>query len=93
MAYVFEWDSAKATKNLKKHLVTFEEATSVFADPFAKITEDGVYSSHLELREIIVGESIKGRLLVVAFMERETCIRLISARLATKRERKQYEEA
>jgi uncharacterized DUF497 family protein len=87
----FEWDPAKAIANLAKHGVTFEEALTVFMDPTARIHADPDHSE-AERREIIVGHSIHQRLLLVSFAERGERVRLISARLATKRERRDYEE-
>ena len=87
----FGWDDLKADLNLKKHNVTFEEATSVFDDPLAKVTEDELHSNN-ELRETLVGYSLFSRLLVVAYTERNHVIRIISAREATKTERVDYEE-
>ncbi len=88
----FEWDRKKATANRAKHGVTFKEATSVFADPLAAIFDDESHSDD-ERREIIVGHSTAGRLLLVAFTERDgSVVRMISARRATPRERKDYEE-
>ena len=87
----FEWDPAKAIANLAKHGVTFEEALTVFMDPIARIHADPDHSE-AESREIIVGHSIHQRLLLVSFAERGERVRLISARLATKRERRDYEE-
>ena len=91
MSLEFEWDADKAASNRKKHGVTFEEAATVFADPLAAIFDDEVHSAD-ERREIIVGHSAKNRLLLVSFTERDTAVRIISAREATKRERKDYEE-
>jgi len=88
---VFEWDPAKAVANLAKHGVTFEEALTVFMDPMARIHRDPDHSG-AERREIIVGHSIHQRLLLVSFIERGEKVRLISARVATKRERRDYEE-
>lgn len=89
--YEFDWDLKKAKSNLLKHRVSFEEATTVFSDPLAKIFDDHRHSI-LENREIVIGRSLKGQLLVVAFVEKGKKIRLISARETTKRERKDYEE-
>lgn len=91
MSVDFEWDEDKAASNKKKHQISFEEAASVFADPLAAIFDDEAHSAD-EQREIIVGHSEKNRLLLVSFAERAGAIRIISARLATKRERKDYEE-
>jgi uncharacterized DUF497 family protein len=91
MSVEFEWDPDKAASNLKKHGVTFDEAATVFADPIAAIFDDEMHSDE-EQREIIIGHSAKGRLLLVCFTERFPAMRIISARRATKRERKDYEE-
>jgi uncharacterized DUF497 family protein len=91
MSLDFEWDEDKNASNEQKHGVTFEEATTVFADPLAAIFDDEVHSID-ERREIIVGHSVKDRLLLVCFTERGSAIRIISARRATKRERRDYEE-
>ncbi len=91
MSLEFEWDKDKASSNEKKHQVTFEEAATVFADPLAAIFDDVVHSEE-EQREIIIGHSADNRLLLVCFTERAGAIRIISARRATKREHKDYEE-
>jgi uncharacterized DUF497 family protein len=91
MGAAFEWDEAKAQSNLQKHGVSLDEATSVFANPLAAIFPDPDHSQD-ELREIIVGHSERNRLLVVSFTERGDAVRIISARAATARERKGYEE-
>jgi uncharacterized DUF497 family protein len=91
MSLQFEWDGTKARSNVKKHGVTFEEASSVFSDPLAAIFTDEQHSGE-ELREIIVGQSETGRLMLVCFTERGQGIRIISARQATKRERSDYEK-
>ena len=88
----FTWDPAKAASILRKHGVSFEEALMVFGDPLARIHDDPHHSER-EGREIIVGHSTRGRLLLVSFTERSGVIRLISARRATRHERKDYEEA
>lgn len=88
---VYEWDAAKAARNLKKHGLSFEEAATVFLDPMA-ITFPDPDHSDAEKREITVGHTMKERLVLVAHCERGKRIRLISARPATKAERKQYEE-
>jgi len=87
----FEWDEDKAAANLAKHDVPFEEVASVFADPVATIFDDEAHSID-EHREIIIGYSAAGRLLIVCFTERPPAVRIISARKATKRERKAHEE-
>ncbi|MCW5962168.1 MAG: BrnT family toxin [Pyrinomonadaceae bacterium] len=87
----FEWNEGKAKANLAKHEVAFDEAKTVFNDPLFVIFADPDHSSE-EKRFVILGESNKGKLLVVAFTERQTKIRLISARKATLTERKNYEQ-
>jgi uncharacterized protein len=92
MSVRFEWDDDKAESNLKKHRVGFEEASTIFGDPLAKIFFDEDHSA-TETREIIVGHSSAHRLLLVSFTERQrSVVRIISARVATPRERKAYEE-
>jgi uncharacterized DUF497 family protein len=92
MAYRFEWDADKAKANRVKHGVSFDEASSVFDDPLAKVFDDELHSDE-EHREIIVGHSIKRRLLLVCFTERPNeRIRIVSVRLPTALERKAYEE-
>jgi uncharacterized DUF497 family protein len=91
MAQQFEWDKPKADANLKKHRVSFDEALTVFADPLARVRDDPDHSM-LERREIIIGHSVRRRVLVVGFAERATKVRIISARRATAHERKNYEE-
>jgi uncharacterized DUF497 family protein len=91
MGYEFEWDSVKAASNLKDHKVSFDEASTVFADPLAMLMADPDHSEEEE-RYLLLGLSLKGRLLVVSFAERPPRTRLISARVATRRERRQYEE-
>ena len=88
----FEWDKEKADSNVTKHGVTFDEAGTVFGDPLAVIFDDDEHSQD-ELREIIIGHSVLERLLLVSFTERgDDVVRIVSARRATKRERKDYEE-
>ena len=91
MTQQFEWDKLKADGNLVKHGVPFEEALTVFADPLARIRDDPDHSI-VEWREIIVGHSVRRRILVVGFTERGTKVRIITARQATARERRNYEE-
>ena len=86
----FEWDRAKAEANLRKHRVSFDEAVTVFYDPLAATFDDPDHSVG-ERRLITVGLSSRGRLLVVAHVELGRSIRIISARLATARERKRHE--
>jgi len=92
MALKFEWDPEKAASNLTKHRVSFDEASTVFADPLAKLFYDADHSAE-ETREILVGHSILDRLLLVSFTERgRDVVRIISARVATRKERRAYEE-
>ena len=91
MGLAFEWDDNKDKKNRKKHGVSFEEASTVFADPLALTIPDPLHSEE-EDRFIAMGESHRRRLLVVVFTERGEKIRIISARVATQRERRDYEE-
>ena len=87
----FEWDCRKSRSNRAKHRVTFDEALTVFADPLAKIFDDIDHGSS-EAREIIIGRSAQHRLLLVSFVMRQDTIRIISARIATRTERQDYEE-
>jgi hypothetical protein len=87
----FEWDTSKAAANVKKHGVSFEEAQTVFGNPLAVIFNDEAHSAD-ERREIMIGHSQRNRLLLVAFTVRTNYIRLISARLATRQEREDYEQ-
>ncbi len=93
MSYRFTWDEDKAASNIVDQPgVTFDEASTVFDNSLARIFDDEIHSFD-ERREIIIGPSIKNRLLLVCFTERPTeIIRIISARLPTKKERKKYEE-
>ncbi len=91
MGYEFEWDADKAAANLRKHGVSFDEASTVFADPLSLLMPDPDHSSGEE-RFLVLGLSNQGRHLVVAFAERPPRTRLISARRAARRERRRYEE-
>lgn len=86
----FEWDPAKASENATKHRVDFTEAITVFGDPLEVTIPDPGHSV-AEQRFLSMGESSTGRLLVVAYTEREGRIRVINAREATTQERKTYE--
>lgn len=86
----FEWDQYKAASNVRRHGISFDEARTIFEDQFAFIFDDEAHSS-VELREIIIGHSVNNRLLLTVFVERETAIRLISARRPTLYERRKYE--
>lgn len=91
MGLRFVWDPNKAATNFKKHGVSFAEASTVFADPLARIRDDPDHSE-TEARYLIIGMSKKLRILVVIFTERHDAIRIISSRCATDNERKQYEK-
>jgi len=91
MSVRFTWDPGKAKANRIKHGISFEEALTVFGDPLARIHDDPSHSA-VEHREIVVGRSMRGRLLLVSFSERPRGIRLISARRATRHEREDYEK-
>lgn len=87
----FEWDPAKAARNLDKHGVSLEEAASAFGDPLSLTIIDPDHASD-EDRFILVGQARSGRLLVVVHSDRAGATRLISARTATPRERRDYEQ-
>lgn len=87
----FEWDPKKADANKAKHAVSFEEAVTVFRDPLYLIFADPDHSVN-ESRFLALGSSGQGRLLMVSFTEREAATRIISARRATRKERRIYEE-
>jgi len=88
----FEWDTVKASKNLEKHDVSFEEASSVFYDEFAVQFYDNEYSELTEDRFLILGISNKTRMLMICHCEKQSgnVLRIISARKATKNERTFY---
>ncbi len=87
---IFAWDAEKVAANRRRHGVAFEEALTVFADPLAAIHDDPDHSENEE-RELIVGCSASGRLLIVSFTELPKSVRIISARRVTRRERRDYE--
>ena len=91
MSLEFEWDRQKAKANHARHRIDFQEALTVFRDPLARIFDDEEHSED-EPREIIIGRSMKQRLILVCFTVRGTRIRIIGARKATPLERKDYEE-
>lgn len=91
MGLTFEWDKTKAETNLKKHGVSFDEAASAFGDTLSLAIPDPDHSAE-EDRLILLGMSQRGRMLVVCHTERGDNIRIFSARLATRGERKTYEE-
>lgn len=82
----FEWDSAKAESNLEKHGVSFPEAATVFADPMALYLDDGTGTGNM----VVIGTSLRDRLLYVVHVERGRRDRIISARTATATERTVY---
>ncbi len=88
----FEWDEKKSKKNLKKHKVSFEEAATVFCDPLSTTIYDEEHSALGKDRWIILGKSAKKRYLIVVHCESEDRIRILTARLATKRQIRDYEE-
>jgi len=89
---VFEWDDEKAQLNRSQHGVTFEEAAEAFFDPFYQ-SGDATPAGVQEQRDFILGYSVSLRLLLVVSTERGDRTRIISARTATRAERKQYESA
>lgn len=91
MKLSFEWDEEKDRVNLRKHRVGFDEATTVFIDPFSITIHDPDHSGD-EQRFIDIGSSEKDRVLVVVYTERGSTIRLVSCRKSTPSERKLYEE-
>lgn len=96
MEFIFEWDARKARINLSKHQVSFEEAKTLFNDPFL-VTFVDEYHSDSEDRYISIGRSVRNRVLLIVHTERGTedsvVIRVISCREATPSERKIYEES
>jgi uncharacterized protein len=86
----FEWDPGKAASNLAKHGVSFAEASTAFGDPLSITIADPVHSRG-EDRFVLFGLSERRRLLAVAHVDRAGTTRVISARLATRHERRQYE--
>ncbi|MBI1880474.1 MAG: BrnT family toxin [Chloroflexi bacterium] len=87
----FEWDEDKAQSNIQKHGVTFEEAAEVFFDPFYQTGDASVDDD--EQRDFIIGYTFSQRILLVVYIERDERTRIISARPATRIERKLYEKA
>jgi uncharacterized DUF497 family protein len=86
----FQWDSVKAITNIRKHGISFEEAVTIFGDTLAMTIFDPKHSID-EFRFLTIGQSKLQRLLIVSHTERDGEIRLISARLATPQERRNYE--
>ncbi len=91
MPLTFEWDPLKARSNLAKHRVGFEEASTVFGDPLSLTIPDPEHS-RTEKRYVTMGIAFTGKLLVVVHTDRGNNIRIISARRASRRERKSYEK-
>lgn len=91
MGLLFEWDTKKARQNIKAHGISFDEASTAFRDALSRTIDDPLHSEGEE-RFVLIGHSIRGRLLVVVHTERGDRIRIISARLATRKERLTYEE-
>lgn len=91
MSLTFEWDPEKAAQNLLRHGVSFEEASRAFRDPLSRTIHDPDHSDDEE-RFLLLGEVEPGRLLVVAHTDRGRRVRIISARVAGRRERKTYQE-
>lgn len=89
---IYEWDAEKARGNLRKHGISFEEAATVFLDPLALTFPDPALSSGEE-REITIGRSSRHQVVFVSHCQRANRVRIISARKATRGERKQYEES
>ncbi|MEE8513868.1 MAG: BrnT family toxin [Gammaproteobacteria bacterium] len=91
MGYNFEWDPEKAEANLRKHGVSLAETVTAVGDPLSMNMLDPDHSEG-EHRFIVLGKSVRYRLLVVSYTDRPPRTRIISARLATRHERRQYEE-
>jgi uncharacterized protein len=91
MGLLFEWDKKKARHNIEVHGISFDEASTAFRDPLSRTIADPLHSKGEE-RLVLIGESLKRRLLVVVHAERGDRVRIISARLATNKERLRYEE-
>jgi uncharacterized DUF497 family protein len=91
MGLLFEWDPKKALRNVKTHGISFDEASTAFRDPLSRTINDPLHSEDEE-RVVLIGHSVRGRLLVVVHTARGDRIRIISARLATNKERSKYEE-
>jgi uncharacterized protein len=88
---IYDWDFNKARSNLRKHGVSFEEASTVFLDPLAITFPDPDHSDE-ENREITIGLTTKNRVVFVSHCARGDGTRIIGARRTTRKERKQYEE-
>lgn len=88
----FEWYPPKAVANFKKHKVTFEESMTIFGDEKVLVVHDREHSRNEE-RYLAIGNSVQRRLIVMSFTERGERLRIISARLAERWERREYEIA
>lgn len=88
---LFEWDPVKAKTNVENHGISFDEACTAFKDVLSLTIYDPLHSEQ-EDRFVLIGASVANRLLVVVHTERDDHIRIISARKATRKEQKQYEE-
>jgi len=91
MGLTFEWDEGKAASNEQKHGVAFDEAATAFGDPLSLTIPDPLHSED-EDRFVLIGETYRGRLVVVVHTSRGDNLRLISARPATRSERRTYEQ-
>lgn len=91
MSLEFEWDDEKASTNLQKHGVAFQEAATAFGDSLSITILDPEHSLE-EDRFVLIGETFRGRMVVVVHTERGENVRIISARLATRHERRAYEQ-
>jgi uncharacterized protein len=87
----FEWDPRKAAQNSQKHGVSFQEASTVFADLLSVTVADPDHSDN-EARYLTIGTSYRGRLMMVSHTDRSDTVRIISARILTRAERKAYEQ-
>ncbi len=88
----FSWDDKKASLNALKHGLTFEEAITAFDDPWSLIAPDRKHSTDVEIRQWLIGETDSGQVVVIVFTERKqgAIYRIISARPASRRERRIY---
>ena len=91
MSLTFEWDKSKASVNERKHGVSFQETSTIFGDADAVTVPDPKHSSH-EIRKVTIGTSCEKRILVAVHTERGDNIRIISSRVASRKERIQYND-
>ena len=89
----FSWEPWKAFRNIRVHLVSFDEALTVFFDPNATTDSDEEHSEPGDERLVTIGRSQNGRLLFVVHNEEDEAVHIISARVASPTQRKYYEEA